>query len=155
MSSSNLVAAAPAARTRAPDTLELGIAMFATLHLGLALLMAIAPHAFFTAIGPFGAYNAHYIRDVATFYAALGAGGAISLARPAWRVPVLAITALQYALHSVNHLLDVGRAHPAWTGYFDFFSLAAATLLLVWLLHAAIAAQAPSAPPHSSQGEIT
>ncbi len=53
--------------------------------------------------------------------------------RPAWRVPILAITTIQYALHSLNHLLDIAKAHPAWTGYFNFFSLAAATVLLAWL----------------------
>ncbi len=48
-------------------------------------------------------------------------------------MPVLALTTIQYALHSVNHLIDIGKAHPAWNGYFDFFSLAAATVLLAWL----------------------
>ena len=57
----------------------------------------------------------------------------IAVRRPSWRVPVLALTTVQFALHSVNHLLDIGNAHPAWTGYFDFFSLAAATVVLAWL----------------------
>ena len=48
-------------------------------------------------------------------------------------MPVLALTTIQYALHSVNHLIDIGKAHPAWNGYFDFFSLAAAAVLLAWL----------------------
>ena len=58
----------------------------------------------------------------------------LSLRRPSWRVPVLALTTVQYALHSLNHLIDIGSAHPAWAGYFDFFSLALATALLAWLL---------------------
>lgn len=140
---------------RAPGTLEVGIALFAVLHLGLALVMAVSPHTFFKAIGPFGAYNAHYIRDLATFYAALGAGTAFSLARPRWRVPMLAITTLQYALHGVNHLLDIASAHPVWTGYFDFVSLAAATVLLGWLLRAAVRAQAAPATPPRQEGAIT
>jgi len=131
---------------------EAGIAVFAALHLGLALLMAFAPHTFFTAIGPFGSYNDHYIRDVATFYGALGAGLAVSLVRTGWRVPMLAITALQYALHSINHLFDIAGAHPAWTGYFDFFSLAAATLMLVWLTREAGAEAGSRAhPPPTSK----
>jgi hypothetical protein len=124
--------------------------MFAALHLGLALFMAVSPHGFYTDVGPFEAFNQHYIRDVATFYAALGLGMAVALRRPAWRVPMLAITALQYALHSVNHLIDIGKAHPAWIGYFDFSTIAAATLLLAWLLRAAIAAQAGAAPPQTT-----
>jgi hypothetical protein len=133
-------AATRSARPYAPGTLEFGIALFALLHIGLALLMAIGPHAFFKAVGPFGAYNAHYIRDVATFYAASGVGLAISLAHASWRAPVIALALIQYALHSVNHLADIANAHPAWVGYFDFFSLAAATLLLAWMLRATLRA---------------
>ena len=132
----SLSEAAPAA-----GPLELGIACFAVIHLALALTMALAPHTFFKAIGPFGVYNAHYIRDTATFYAALGVGGVISLRRRSWRVPLLAVLLAQYALHSLNHLLDIDRAHPRWTGYFDFASLAAATLLLGWLLREALREQ--------------
>jgi hypothetical protein len=124
------------------STLRLGLLGFAAVHLGLALLMAVSAHSFYTAVGPFGGYNGHYIRDVATFYAALGGGLLIALLRPSWRVPMLAITAIQYALHSVNHLIDIGKAHPAWNGYFDFFSLAAATVLLGWLLRAALSERA-------------
>jgi hypothetical protein len=115
-----------------------GIGAFAVYHLALAIFMAAAPHAFYTALGPFGAFNGHYIGDVATYSAAIGVGLLVAVRRVGWRVPVLAITTIQFGLHSVNHLIDVGRAHPAWTGYFDFFSLAAATLLLAWLWRAAV-----------------
>jgi len=127
------------------STVAVGLAVFAALQLGLALFMAVAPHAFFTAIGPFGAFNAHYIRDVASFYGAIGVGLLLAIGRPGWRVPVLALTTVQYALHSVNHLLDIAKAHPAWTGYFDFVSLAAATALLAWLWRtAAMQARTPA-----------
>lgn len=135
--------------------LELGIGCFALLHVALALLMAAAPHAFFKAIGPFGAYNAHYIRDTATFYAAVGIGGALSLRRVSWRTPLLAVLLVQYALHSLNHLLDIGRAHPKWTGYFDFCSLAAATLLLAWLLRESLRADRARShtPTHAKEAQ--
>jgi hypothetical protein len=110
-----------------------GLAIFAAIQLGLSLFMAVSPHGFYTAVGPFGAFNGHYIRDVASFYSAIGVGLLLAIGRVSWRVPVLAVTTVQYALHSVNHLLDIGKAHPAWTGYLDFFSLAAASLLLAWL----------------------
>ncbi len=121
----------------APSVVTVGLVVFAAVQLGLALFMAVGPHAFYTAVGPFGAFNGHYIRDVASFYGALGIGLLIAVGRASWRVPVLALTTVQYALHSVNHLLDIGTAHPAWNGYFDFFSLAAATMLLAWLWRAA------------------
>ncbi len=133
----------------AAQALQAGLVTFAALHIGLALFMAIAPHAFYTAVGPFGALNEHYIRDTATFYAALGLATAVAVSRPSWRVPVLAITTVQYALHSLNHLLDISKAHPAWVGYADFASLAAATLLLVWLLRVAIARAPSSTRPRS------
>ncbi|HST54835.1 MAG TPA: hypothetical protein VLJ42_02935, partial [Solirubrobacteraceae bacterium] len=58
----------------------------------------------------------------------------LAVSRHSWRTPVRALTTLQFALHCVNHLIDINRAHPAWNGYADFFSLLAATLLLAWLL---------------------
>jgi hypothetical protein len=123
-----------------------GVGLLAVYHLALALLMAAAPHAFFADIGPFGLRNDHYIRDLATYNAALGAGLAVAALRPAWRVPLLAVVLVQFALHSVNHLLDIDAADPAWTGYFDFFSLAAATLALAWLLRAALAERTEPTP---------
>ena len=107
--------------------------MFAALELGLALFTVISAHSFYTAIGPFGAFNAHYLRDVASFEGAIGIALVLAIGRPSWRVPVLALATFQFALHSLNHLFDIGKAHPAWTGYFDFFSLFAATVLLAWL----------------------
>ena len=147
----------PAARSTAgaapaPRLLDLGLAVFAVLYLAEALFMVVSPHAFYSSIGGFDAYNPHYLRDVATFSAALGAGLAVSLVRPSWRVPVLAVTTLQYALHSINHLFDIDIAHPHWSGYFDFFSLAVGTLALVWLLRTAIACErGPSMSPHRKE----
>jgi hypothetical protein len=141
-----------AARSKAPPgTLVVGVAAFGAYHLALALFMAVAPRAFFTNVGPFGTVNTHYIRDTATFNAAIGVALLVAVRRPSWRVPVLALTTLQFVLHSVNHLVDIGRAHPAWTGYFDFFSLAAATLVLAWLLRIAINEE----PAHPSTPDPT
>jgi hypothetical protein len=120
-----------------PDAVVVGIAAFAVVELALAGFMVISPHRFYTAIGPFGNFNAHYLRDVATFEGALGVGLLIALRLPAWRVPVLAVTTIQFALHTLNHLLDIDKADPAWAGYFDFLSLGASTVLLVWLLRSA------------------
>jgi hypothetical protein len=116
------------------EALLIGLSAFAVYHLALAAWMAISPHSFYTAIGPFDAYNRHYIRDTATFNAALGVGFAVAVFRPAWRLPVLAITTVQFALHALNHLVDIDRAHPAGVGYFDFFALLASTALLGLML---------------------
>jgi hypothetical protein len=124
-----------------------GIAAFAGVELLLAVFTAVSPHAFYTAIGPFGAFNPHYLRDVASFEGAMGLALLVAVARPSWRVPVLALTTVQFALHSVNHLVDIGKAHPRWTGYFDFLSLAAATVLLARLWQAASLDDANRARP--------
>jgi hypothetical protein len=128
------------------DALTAALAVLALYDIGLAVFMAAAPHAFYVKVGPFGAQNDHYIRDTATFSAAIGVGALVALRRPSWRVPVLAISTAQFALHTVNHLVDIGNAHPRWNGYFDFFSLAVATFVLAWLLRVARADAAASAP---------
>lgn len=125
-------------RDASSEALRVGLVLFAVYHLGLAAFMAIAPHAFYKLIGPFGALNRHYIRDTATFSAALGVGFVVALRRPSWRVPVLGVTTVQFALHSLNHLLDAHKANPQWTGWFDFGSLLASTLLLAWMLRASM-----------------
>jgi hypothetical protein len=129
-------------RTGHPSVLTVGVGAFAVYELALAAFMAIAPHSFFTSIGPFGVPNAHYIRDAATYNAAIAFAFAVSVRRPSWRIPVLALSTVQFALHSVNHLVDIGKAHPAFDGYFDFFSLAILTVLLAWLWRKAIVEEA-------------
>jgi hypothetical protein len=113
---------------------RVGILTFAAVNLLLAIGLAFAPHTFYTDVGPYGAQNDHYMRDLSTFYAALGAALLVADRIPSWRVPVLFIAALQSGLHTINHLADVGAAHPHWLGPANLFSLALATLLLVWLM---------------------
>jgi hypothetical protein len=128
-------AQAGSARTGASSvtTLEVGLIAFAIYHFAVAALMVLAPHTFFTDIGPFGAQNDHYLRDTATYNLAFGVALAIAYRRPPWRTPVLFCVALQFALHALNHLADIGAAHPYWLGPADFISLALATLVLMWL----------------------
>jgi hypothetical protein len=121
-----------------------GLLAFAAVQLALAVFMALAPHTFYTSIGPFGARNDHYVRDVATYNAALGAGLLLSVRRASWRVPMLALMTIQFALHSVNHLIDIDDADPAWVGYLDFSLLAAATVQLAWLARAAARTSPPT-----------
>jgi hypothetical protein len=110
-----------------------GLLAFAASQFALAALMVFAPHTFFTDIGPFGVQNDHYLRDTATFNAAFGVALAVAYRRVAWRTPVLCCVAIQFALHSINHLADIGDAHPHWLGPADFISLSLATAALVWL----------------------
>jgi hypothetical protein len=110
-----------------------GLLAFAAYHFAIAALMIFAPHTFFTNIGPFGVQNDHYLRDTATFNMAFGVSLVIAYWRVSWRTPILCCVALQFALHAINHLADIGAAHPHWLGPADFISLALATALLAWL----------------------
>jgi disulfide bond formation protein DsbB len=117
--------------------LRLFFASVALLHLGLGIWLAASPHSFFKTIGAFDFYNRHYERDAATFYLAFAAGGWIAATRPAWRIPVLTLLTVQYALHSINHAVDIDRAHNSWAGPFDVATLSLATIqfvVLLWLL---------------------
>jgi hypothetical protein len=122
------------ARTaRGTSVLGVGLIAFAAYHFAIAALMVFVPHTFFTDIGPFGAQNDHYLRDTATFNVAFGVSLTIAYRRVAWRTPILCCVALQFALHAINHLADIGAAHPYWLGPFDFASLTLATAALIWL----------------------
>jgi hypothetical protein len=106
----------------------------AVYHLLLGAVMFFAPGAFYDTLGKFPPKNTHYIKDVSTFYIALGVVFFISVRRRSWRTPVLVFATLEYAIHAINHLVDVGDAASDLTGWFDFFSLA-----LIALVFAALA----------------
>ena len=116
--------------------MKLLLALFGAAQVVLGLLLWITPGFFFDEIGPYGVRNDHYLGDLATWYLALGAATLVAVRRPRWRVPVLALAFIQYALHSVNHLIDVGDAHPKWLGPANLASLVLTTLLLAWMLNA-------------------
>lgn len=103
-------------------------------HLALGLLMAVAPRRFFDDVAAFPPYNEHFIRDLATFYLALGAVLLVAAARTAWQVPLLVFAVVQYALHLVNHIVDVGDTVPAWMGPAQIVAIALVGLALAALL---------------------
>jgi hypothetical protein len=107
---------------------------YAAVHIALGAWQLVSPGSFFDAIGPFGTSNPHYTRDVGTFTLALGVALAVSYSRPAWRLGVVGYAFLQHLFHSVNHLVDIGKAHPRSLGPIDFALLAATAALLGWLL---------------------
>ena len=110
------------------------LALFAAVQVLTGALLWLAPGFFHDEIGPYGTRNDHYMGDLATWYLALGAAAFVAVRRAAWRVPVLALAFLQYALHAVNHLIDVGEAEPDWLGPANLVSLVLGTLLLGWML---------------------
>jgi hypothetical protein len=122
----------------------------AVYHLLLGALMMFAPGAFYDTLGKFPPKNTHYIKDVSTFYIALGVVFFVSVRRRSWRTPVLVFAALEYSLHALNHLVDVGKAASDMTGWFDFFSLA-----LLALVFAALASFAWRVHPEEEEPVVT
>jgi hypothetical protein len=108
--------------------------VFAVTQIVLGLLLWVTPGFFYDEIGPFDPRNDHYMGDLATFYLALGAVGLIAVRRESWRLPVLTFAVIAYALHSLNHLIDVGDADPSWLGPADLAAVFLGTLLLAWML---------------------
>jgi heme/copper-type cytochrome/quinol oxidase subunit 4 len=106
-------------------------------QLAVGLWQAIHPESFFESVGGFGVRNDHYIRDVATWYLALGAGLLVASQRVSWRVPVLSLAVIQYVLHLVNHVADVGESDPSWAGPVDAVGLAVASVALAGVLFVA------------------
>jgi len=110
----------------------------AVTQLATGLLMAIDPGTFFEEIGPYGARNDHYTRDASTFTLALGLVLAIAAFRPSWRPAAIAGALFQFALHAINHLVDIGEAQPESLGPVNFVLLAVGAVLLGGMLKAAL-----------------
>jgi hypothetical protein len=123
-----------AART---SVLRVGLLAVAGVQLVTGLILAVTPGVFYDALADFGPRNEHDLRDMAAFYLASAVVLAVAAGRASWRAPALALVGLQFALHAVNHLVDVGDADPSWVGPLDLVTLAAGALLLGGLYRAA------------------
>jgi hypothetical protein len=99
--------------------LRLTLYVVAAYQLALGLLMAFAPGTFFDKFGEYGVENDHYIGDIAAFTIAAGIGLVLAARRPSWRVPLLAVGAIWYGLHALNHLTDIGQASSDARGVLD------------------------------------
>ncbi len=125
--------------------IRIGLGVLAALSLSTGVFMVVDPAGFVDTIGPFGAVNDHYVRDLSTWTLAYGAALVVAVGNAAWRVPVLAFGIAQGALHLVNHFVDIGDAEPGWVGVFDAVALAATLGVTCWLLVAARAQAAAGA----------
>jgi hypothetical protein len=112
------------------------LGIFAVAQLVLGVLLWLTPGFFFDEIGPYGVRNDHYMGDLATWYLALGAVALVAVRYASWRLPVLVLAFVQYALHSVNHLIDVGEADPEWLGPANLASLVLTCVLLGLMVRA-------------------
>lgn len=102
----------------------------AAAHVALAGWMVIGPDSFTEQVAGYPPQEAHFLGDIATWTAALGIAFAVAAEHSSWRVPVLGLAAIQYALHTVNHVWDAGETDPAALGPVNAILLGTATLLL-------------------------
>jgi hypothetical protein len=124
-------------RQRTETVVRVALGVAGAAYVALGLWQAFSPGSFHRALADFGPRNDHTMRDVATFYLALGAALLVALARPSWRAPVLSVAVVESVLHALNHVADSGKAHPSWVGPFDAVTLSLATVALVLTLVAA------------------
>src|SRR3954467_11624064 len=99
------------AAARDDRAVTIGTAVLGGIQVLTALSIVLAPHSFFDNAGPFGAYNSHYLGDVAAFQGGMGLALLASLWLPALRAlraGALAVTAAATGLHAINHWIDVG-----------------------------------------------
>lgn len=125
-------------RTSSQPWIRAVLGFFGVYCLALGLFVVVAPGTFYDTLGPFGARNDHYLRDYASLVFANALLLLMGLRRPGWRVPALAFTTLQWLLHGLNHLWDIGDTNPPWVGVFDFFALAVGFVVLVSALGLAV-----------------
>jgi hypothetical protein len=119
-----------------PRTAQLVFLAVGVAHAAVGLFMLFAPGPFYDGLGTFQPRNDHYIRDLGTFYVALGVAFGAAGTRPAWRAPVLLLAVVQYALHTANHLYDIGWPEKEWVGPVVASLMGAGLVLLVLLAYA-------------------
>ena len=118
------------------------LVVLGVLNAASGALALIAPGTFFDEIGRYGVENLHYVGDVGAFTAAAGAGLIVAAYRPAWRVPVLALATIEFALHAINHAFDTDEARSDARGIADTVLLALGAVGSAYLARAAERLQA-------------
>jgi hypothetical protein len=136
------------ALTARPSTIEravpLGIAALGVIQVLTAAWIVVAPHSFFDSVAPFGAYNSHFLGDVAAFQGGVGVALLVSLAVPALRAGALAAVLGMNGFHMISHWIDVNDAHPGSNA--DVFDAISVTLLFLFnaaLMRAAVQKESP------------
>jgi hypothetical protein len=134
-------------------TLKAVIAALGVFHLALGGLALIDAQTFFDEIGTYAVPNLHYVGDVGAFTAAYGVALLVAASRPAWWTPLLALGAIWYGLHALNHAFDIDEARSDARGTADTLLIAATAVALGWL--AAVASRRDRDTPGREGEEVS
>ena len=119
--------------------MRLALTVLGVTQLLIGAWLAIDPDSFVDEIAPYGPADHHFLRDLATFQAGIGIALLAAVGRPGWRVPVLFAAFAQSALHTINHVFDIGGTDPGWLGPVNFVSLLLLTGAFAFLMQEAAA----------------
>ena len=119
------------------STLRTTVGALGVFHVLQGAYMLLAPASFYSRIGTYGVENTHYVGDAGSFVLAFGIALLLAVGRPLWRTPVLTVGALWYAVHALNHLVDIGEARSTARGVIDTLLLALGAILFAWLANVA------------------
>lgn len=117
--------------------MRLALTVLGLTQLAIGLWLAIAPDSFVDEIAAYGPADDHFLRDLATFQTGIGIALLAAVGRPGWRVPVLFAALAQSALHTINHLFDIGATDPGWQGPVNFVALLLLTGAYAFLMQEA------------------
>ena len=123
----------PARATTRADVVTIVLVVVGVQQLATGVTALLAPGTFYDVVAAYPPQNDHFLMDLGSWMIALGAIALYGARRAEWRAPLLGLLALQYALHTIPHVLHVDDAKEAWQGWFALISLALAALLLFGL----------------------
>jgi hypothetical protein len=124
-------------------TMRVGLISIGLTQIAIGLWLAIDPDSFVDTLADFGPADSHFLRDLATFQLGIGIALLAAVPRRSWRAPVLFAALAQTALHTINHLVDIGETDPGWQGPVNFVALLGLTIALAGLMLAAAEEQRP------------
>jgi hypothetical protein len=133
--------------------MRLALTVLGVTQILIGAWLAIGPDSFVDEVAAFGPADHHFLRDIATFQAGIGIALLAAIGRPSWRVPVLFAAFAQSALHTVNHLFDIGGTDPGWQGPVNFASLLLLTGAFAYLMQEAGATPRESRAPRGTASE--
>lgn len=123
---------APRAGERA-DAVTLVLVLAGASQVVAGALAFFVPGTFYDIVAGYPPYNEHFLMDVGSWQIALGAIALYGARRADWRVPLLALLALQYVLHFIPHLIHFGDAEKSGQAWFATIALGLTAVLLIGL----------------------